>query len=92
MTNEQAAEKLLSSLVGESTCLGVIVLDGDDGPHRDPNRWRPRHTMGKSYSIILEAIRAAVADERDRVLSAVASACVSETPAEIADRLRRELS
>jgi hypothetical protein len=42
------------------TCMGY-----SGGPENDTNRWQPAHRQGKSYTVILEAIRAAVMAERE---------------------------
>jgi hypothetical protein len=60
MTPEQRAKALLDALTGAVTCMGY-----SGGPENDTNRWQPAHRQGKSYTLILEAIRAAVMDERE---------------------------
>jgi hypothetical protein len=65
MTDEELAGECLDALVGETTCLGFI---GPGGRAADPNTWKPAHPVGRSYQIILAAIREAVAAERERVV------------------------
>jgi hypothetical protein len=65
MTADERAEKLLRYLVGEETCLGVILPPGTDPREHDPNHWRGRQTKGESFKIIRDAIRAAILVERE---------------------------
>ncbi len=61
MAPEQRAEEILSSIVGEETCLGSLLK----GPEHNLNRWTPDCTMGEAYKRILEGVRKAVAEERE---------------------------
>jgi hypothetical protein len=57
MTPEDRAEKLLADLVSYETTVGYLPMV----PENNPNTWFPQGTMGESYVLIRDAIRAAVA-------------------------------